>query len=59
MWHSRPGRRKTKQPEQPTQLEAADIAGDSDGPLFHTAAGKTGGLTGNPMWQQDAYRMIG
>jgi integrase len=26
--------------------------------LFRTAAGKTGELTRNPMWQQDAYRMI-
>jgi hypothetical protein len=26
--------------------------------LFRTAAGKTGALTGNAMWQQDAYRMI-
>jgi len=27
-------------------------------PLLRTAAGKTGALTGNAMWQQDAYRMI-
>jgi Phage integrase family len=33
-------------------------AGDADGPLFRTAAGKTGKLTGGAMWQQDAYRMI-
>ncbi len=39
-------------------IEAAGIAGDLDGPLFRTAAGKTGSLTGNAMWQQDAYRMI-
>jgi hypothetical protein len=26
--------------------------------LFRTAGGKTGALTGNGMWQQDAYRMI-
>src|SRR5713101_3337891 len=39
-------------------IVAAGIAGDADGPLFRTAAGKTGELTGNPMWQQDAYRMI-
>jgi integrase len=39
-------------------IEAAGIAGDLDGPLFRTAAGKTGALTGNAMWQQDAYRMI-
>jgi site-specific recombinase XerD len=39
-------------------LAAAGIAADPDGPLFRTAAGKTGRLTRNPMWQQDAYRMI-
>jgi site-specific recombinase XerD len=39
-------------------IAAAGIADDSDGPLFRTAAGKTGELTGNAMWQQDAYRMI-
>jgi site-specific recombinase XerD len=39
-------------------IAAADIGGDADGPLFRTAAGKTGNLTGNAMWQQDAYRMI-
>ena len=39
-------------------IAAAGIAGDPDGPLFRTAAGKTGVLTGNAMWQQDAYRMI-
>jgi integrase/recombinase XerD len=39
-------------------IAAADIAGDPDGPLFPTAAGKTGELTGKAMWQQDAYRMI-
>src|SRR5947207_772938 len=39
-------------------LPPAGIATDRDGPLFRTAAGKTGALTGNAMWQQDAYRMI-
>ena len=39
-------------------LAAAGIAGDLDGPLFRTAAGRTGQLTANPLWQQDAYRMI-
>ena len=39
-------------------IAAAGIAEDPDGPLFRTAAGKTGVLTGNAMWQQDAYRMI-
>ena len=40
-------------------IAAAGIAADPDGPLFRTAADKTGKtLTGNAMWQQDAYRMI-
>jgi len=39
-------------------ITAAGIAGDPDAPLFQTAAGKTGQLTGKAMWQQDAYRMI-
>jgi integrase len=39
-------------------IAAAGLAGEPDGPLFRTAAGKTGELTSNPMWQQDAYRMI-
>lgn len=39
-------------------IEAAGIRGDEDGPLFRTAAGRTGVLTENPLWQQDAYRMI-
>ena len=39
-------------------IKAAGIAGDADGPLFRTAAGKTNALTGNSMWQQDACRMI-
>jgi site-specific recombinase XerD len=39
-------------------IAAAGIAGDPDGPLFRTAAGRTGQLTGSAMWQQDAYRMI-
>jgi site-specific recombinase XerD len=39
-------------------IAAAGIAGDPNGPLFRTAAGKTGLLTRNAMWQQDAYRMI-
>jgi integrase len=38
-------------------IAAAGIAGDPHAPLFQTAAGKTGTLTGKPMWQQDAYRM--
>src|SRR5215831_6513257 len=39
-------------------ITAAEIADDPDGPLFRMAAGKTGELTRNPMWQQDAYWMI-
>ena len=39
-------------------IAAARIADDPDGLLFRTAAGKTGKLTPNAMWQQDAYRMI-
>src|SRR5713226_3916954 len=31
-------------------ITAAGIAGNKDGPLFRTAAGKTGELTGNAMW---------
>ena len=39
-------------------ITAAGIAHERDGPLFRTAARKTGELTRNPMWQQDAYAMI-
>ena len=39
-------------------IAAAGIAGEPDAPLFQTAAGKTGTLTGKAMWQQDAYCMI-
>jgi site-specific recombinase XerD len=39
-------------------IAAAGIAADPEGPLFRTAARKTGALTGNKMWQVDAYRMI-
>ena len=39
-------------------LETADIAGDPEGPLFRTVAGRSGVLTPRPLWQQDAYRMI-
>jgi site-specific recombinase XerD len=39
-------------------IAAAGIAGDPDGPLFRTAIGKTGVLTKNTLYQQDAYRMI-
>ena len=39
-------------------IAAANIAGDPGAPLFRTTAGKTAILTGNAMWQQNAYRMI-
>jgi integrase len=39
-------------------VNAASIGSDADGPLFRTAAGKTGVLTRKRLWQQDAYRMI-
>ena len=39
-------------------IAGAGIAEDPDAPLFQTAAGRTGRLTGNALWQQDAYRMI-
>ena len=39
-------------------IAAAGIADKPDAPLFQTAVGRTGHLTGKPLWQQDAYRMI-
>ena len=40
-------------------IAAAGIAGDAKGPLFRTAVNRAGDvLTENPLWQQDAYRMI-
>lgn len=39
-------------------IAAAAIAGNEDGPLFRTAAGRTGALTENALWQQDGYRMV-
>ena len=40
-------------------IRAASIAADFKGPLFRTAVDRAGDeLTGNGMWQQDAYRMI-
>ena len=39
-------------------LAAAGIRDDGKGPLFRTARGKTGALTGDPMHRIDAYRMI-
>jgi site-specific recombinase XerD len=39
-------------------MEAADIAGAKDTPLFRAAAGKTGQLTARPLDRRDAYEMI-
>jgi integrase/recombinase XerD len=39
-------------------IETADIRGDSKGPLFRSAAGRTGTLTENRMNRVDAWRMI-
>ncbi len=39
-------------------FEAAGIAGDDNGYLFRTVAGKTGRLTDKPLRQQDAYRIV-
>lgn len=40
-------------------VEKAGITTDAKGPLFRTAANRRGDrLTANPLWQQDAYRMI-
>jgi integrase/recombinase XerD len=39
-------------------LDEYIAAAGPDGPLFRTAARKTGALTGKPMWNVDAYRMI-
>jgi site-specific recombinase XerD len=39
-------------------IEAAGTGDDIDGYLFRTARRKTGQLTTNPLFQQDAYRVI-
>lgn len=39
-------------------IDGAQLAGDDKGWLFRTALGRTGGLSGRPMTQADAYRMI-
>jgi site-specific recombinase XerD len=39
-------------------IEAAGITDDIDGHLFRTARRKTGQLTTNPLFQQDAHRII-
>lgn len=40
-------------------IEMAGIQADKRGPLFRTAKGRTGRLTGTVMAQPDVYRMIG
>ena len=39
-------------------IDAAGIRGDGKGPLFRSAAGRTGNLTGNRMHRSDAWAMI-
>jgi site-specific recombinase XerD len=39
-------------------IEASGISADPKGPLFRTAEGRTGRLTGQTMTQPDVYRMI-
>jgi integrase len=39
-------------------LEAAGIAGDAKGPLFRSAAGKTGTLTDRPLRRNNALDMV-
>jgi site-specific recombinase XerD len=39
-------------------IAAAGIGENPDAPLFQTAVGRSGKLTGKLLWQQDAYRMI-
>lgn len=40
-------------------VAAAGISNDANGPLFRSIPRKTGMLTSNPLWQQNAYEMIG
>jgi integrase/recombinase XerD len=39
-------------------INAAGIAGDRKGPMFRSAIGKTGALTGKPMLRGDVWRMV-
>ncbi|MEQ8849902.1 tyrosine-type recombinase/integrase [Botrimarina sp.] len=39
-------------------LEVAGLSVDPTGPLFRTAAGRSGLLTANPMTRQDVFRMV-
>ena len=49
----------TLQDDLDAYLAAAGIAGDRKGPLFRSARGRTGRLTGQAMARADVYRMIG
>jgi integrase len=40
-------------------LEAAGLVGDRKGPLFRSAQGRSGRLTGQAMARADVYRMLG
>jgi site-specific recombinase XerD len=55
--HEMPGHRKLEAFID-EYLAAAGIRDDGKGPLFRTARGRTGALTGEPMHRIDAYRMI-
>jgi integrase/recombinase XerD len=39
-------------------IEAAGLGSDKEGPLFRTGYRRTGVLTGRPMTQSDAWRML-
>jgi integrase/recombinase XerD len=39
-------------------IEAARLADDREGPLFRTTVRRTGVLSGRPMTQSDAWRML-
>jgi integrase/recombinase XerD len=39
-------------------IKAAGVAGDRKGPLFRSATGKTGALTGKPMSRTDVWYMV-
>jgi integrase len=56
--HEMPARH-TLQEYLDAYLEAAGIAADRKGPLFRSAAGRTGRLAARPMTRGDAYRMVG
>jgi site-specific recombinase XerD len=41
-----------------TYLKAAGIAGEAKGPLFRSARGRTGKLTDQPLWRNNALDMV-